>query len=455
MWSLALQWMGFVALALSLAAHEVLRWRSSDGMASPGSIAAPVVMPGATGELPQFSLVVAGRDVKYCQPGYGPGKIRAVPCTGPDRLSDRTDTLLYVRVSPVRTEVLSIPRDTLVEHDGIYHKVNTSYRYGGPLGIKTAVEQLVGERVDYYAIVNIEFAEAMIDAMGGVEVYIPEAMKYDDYAGGLHIDIPQGNQVLRGDDAIGYLRIRKGYGDDYARMDRAKVVMGKLLEKAKTPAVLAAIPTLLQRISSDIETNMDTNLIQGLLPHVRSVKPRFGTLPTQEPSANERFRLSGLGDFLVPNRDAISTVLTDDGANPTPQVPGGTDVWEQRNNLAPIVIINGTGVPGVARAMAKQLELAGFPSPTVVSGPASDDATQLMRQPRGDLASAEAYGEFLGGLAVFSPHFYQDLPGPVVLHLGRNALNRYGGLREEAAAILQADGVDEEDPKIEEDQPLR
>jgi polyisoprenyl-teichoic acid--peptidoglycan teichoic acid transferase len=445
MWARVLQAIGLVALVLSLAAYWVLGLRSPEGASAP-ALAAPRLAT-SQGEMPEFSLVLAGRDVKYCKPGYGPGKLRAVACTGPERLSERTDTILYLRVGKNQTDVLSIPRDTVVEHDGIFHKVNTSYRYGGPLGLKTALEQLTGQSVDYYAIVNIEFAAAMIDALGGVNVYIPQAMKYDDYAGGLHIDIPQGNQLLKGDDAIGYLRIRKGYGDDYARMDRAKTVIQKLLEKLKSPAIVAAVPTLLSGLSSDVETNMDLGFIQSLLPFAKQIKPHFSTLPTLEPSAAERYRLAGLGDFLVADQAAIAERFQ---AASNPSLPATGDLYSQRQKLQPVLIINGTGVTGFARALAKHLALLGFPTATVQSAPASDDLTQVLRQAQSDQASADAYAEFLG-LPVFTPH--QLLDAPLVIHLGRDAALRYAGLVEVAQAIATAGDTPEAPAVVETPTP--
>jgi LCP family protein required for cell wall assembly len=316
-----------------------------------------------------------------------------------------------------------------VQNDGIWHKVNESYAYGGAPALESAVESLLGVNVDYYALVNVDFAERVIDALGGVDVYVPRRMDYDDFAAGLHVHIPEGNQHLGGEQALGYLRIRKGYGDDYARMDRAKEIVGKLLERAKSPAAIGAIPTLLAGLTRDVETNMDLEFIRTLAGGARGLSPRFATMPTLEPGPGERARLSRLGSFLVPNEDAIRTELGS-ALGLEPDAPADSSPAPTE----PALIVNASGSAGLARAMARLFVRSGLPEPRVVSAPVADTGTQVSRTRFASAGDAEAYARFLG-VPVYVPNVAPD--APIVITLGRDAASRYAALAAEAAAEPQ------------------
>src|SRR5690606_32000284 len=109
-----------------------------------------------------------------------------------------TDTIMLASFDPRTGDagVLSTPRDTRVEVPGRgFQRINAAYAVGGPELLRRTVEQLLGVPVHYYVALNFTSFERFIDALGGIEVDIPRPMKYDDYAQGLHIDLPAGRQV--------------------------------------------------------------------------------------------------------------------------------------------------------------------------------------------------------------------------------------------------------------------
>jgi polyisoprenyl-teichoic acid--peptidoglycan teichoic acid transferase len=401
------------------------------------------------GQVPTFNIVIAGRDIEYCKPGYGPGGLKAVPCEGAERYSGRTDTIMFMRVSPGKLDVISIPRDSLVEDRFGEHKVNSSfqlggiealtlagikslketgagetYARGGSDALKSALEGLLGVGIDYTLIFNVEFVERVIDALGGVSVNLPEAMDYDDNAADLHIHLPAGNQKLDAKTAIGYLRFRHGFGSDYARMDRGKAVVGQLLEKLKSPAALGAVPTVLAGLQNDVQTNMDVSFIQTLVPFARTLKPVFSTLPTLE----QRY-----SSYLLPDRNGIAKMLGTGNPelplDPTQPVPE-TNPEDIPSQTA--TIIDSSGVPGMGKALAAYFKRMGLPEATVITLEVSDEPTQVLRRPWTDDASVEYYSRFMG-LPIFQPYRYPLEAGPLAIQLGRDAGEKYGGLVLEAA----------------------
>ena len=142
--------------------------------------------------------------------------------------SGRTDTIMLVGFNPRTGDagVLSIPRDTRVEIPGRpgFHRINVAYALGGPRLLMRTVEELLGVDVHHYVTINFSGFERFIDALGGVEVEIQRPMRYDDFAQGLHIDLPAGRQVLNGRQALHYVRYRADGLGDVSLVDPAREV---------------------------------------------------------------------------------------------------------------------------------------------------------------------------------------------------------------------------------------
>ncbi len=117
-----------------------------------------------------------------------------------------SDTMLLLRFDPLQGKLvlLSIPRDTqtYIEGHGL-KKINEANYYGGPaLTAQTVSELLGGVPVDRYVRVNVQGVEKLIDALGGVTVYVPKDMKYQDDSQHLYINLKQGEQHLNGAQAV-------------------------------------------------------------------------------------------------------------------------------------------------------------------------------------------------------------------------------------------------------------
>jgi LCP family protein required for cell wall assembly len=149
-----------------------------------------------------LSFVVAGRDRMYYQdmstPVYGrDGSIVAWNYRGP-RSADgtNTDTILYVSVVNDDVTLIAIPRDLYL--DPWQTRINAMYHYQGAEGLRRTVEEILGVPIDYYAVINLDVFEHVVEALGGVEVDVPHRMRYVDVAGGLDIDLQPGSQTLDG-----------------------------------------------------------------------------------------------------------------------------------------------------------------------------------------------------------------------------------------------------------------
>src|SRR5918994_4330692 len=147
----------------------------------------------------------------------------------------RADTLMLVRAGGGAFRKLSIPRDSFAEIPGqTAQKINAAYAFGGAaLQIQT-VETFLDTEIDHVVIVDFEGFEDFIDAIGGVEVELPDKLcseiSVGAEAGGFTLNAGPGETTLGGNEALILARTRtnncpeKGGStefDSYDDIDRA------------------------------------------------------------------------------------------------------------------------------------------------------------------------------------------------------------------------------------------
>ncbi|MFJ6136969.1 LCP family protein [Kitasatospora sp. NPDC092286] len=171
----------------------------------------------------------------------------------------RSDTtiLLHVYADHKHAVGISIPRDALVTipscklPNGKWSKeapgqmFNSAFSVGNaetgnPACTQNTVEKLTGIRVDHTIEVNFEGFAAMTEAVGGVDVCLPN----DIYEGHINpklgrkgkVILPKGKQKVSGQKALDYVRLRHGVGDesDVGRMKRQQAFLGSLMAKVKS-----------------------------------------------------------------------------------------------------------------------------------------------------------------------------------------------------------------------------
>jgi LCP family protein required for cell wall assembly len=149
----------------------------------------------------------------------------------------RTDTIMLLHVPPGgRPALISVPRDSVVEIPGHgEERINAAYAFGGaPLLVET-LENATGVAIDDYVEIGFGGFADVVDALGGVEICLDEAVQ-DDKA---HINLPAGCQVLDGVNALGYARARDfDPSADLGRVQRQRELIGSIASTALSPATL-------------------------------------------------------------------------------------------------------------------------------------------------------------------------------------------------------------------------
>ena len=135
-----------------------------------------------------------------------------------------TNLLVAVDAQNKRIDVVSLPRDTLLDVSWSVKKLNNAYHHGGFTQTMAEVTRLLGIPIDHYVTVKLNAFEELVDAIGGVEFDIPVDMDYDDPYQGLSIHFPKGPRLLNGEDALKVVRWRQNNdGTGYPTADIGRI----------------------------------------------------------------------------------------------------------------------------------------------------------------------------------------------------------------------------------------
>jgi len=149
------------------------------------------------------------------------------------RSQARSDMILVAKLDfkNKRISGVSIPRDTLASVPGYRkQKINAFHAIGGADLSKRVVEELLGISIDRVMTINYMAFQDMINLVGGVQVFVPKQMDWDDNAGKLHIHLKPGKQVLDGYNAMCFVRFRHS-DSDFMRQQRQKDLMMSFKDK--------------------------------------------------------------------------------------------------------------------------------------------------------------------------------------------------------------------------------
>ena len=186
---------------------------------------------------------------------------------GRDRVGLNTDSIMVARFDcdEHTANIVSIPRDTLVNVPWAVKKVNSVYGSAGIDGLVSEIEDLVGFGIDSYAVVNTYVFRQIIDCIGGVYFDVPIYMYYEDPDQDLYISLSPGYQLLNGDQCEQVVRFRQNNdGTGYPNGDLGRIETQHAFFEALAKQVLQLgnISNLPQIISLIID-NTDTNLTSG------------------------------------------------------------------------------------------------------------------------------------------------------------------------------------------------
>lgn len=206
---------------------------------------------------------------------------------GEDDGSARSDTamIFHLDADRRRADVVSIPRDTLVQRPACAvpgggttrpaarAMFNESYALGGPACAVKTVETMSGIRMDHYVEVDFTGFEELVDGLGGVEVTTSRAIT----DAGSRLDLPAGTHTLDGEQALGLVRTRKSLGDgsDLGRIQLQQEFVRALIDRAGDIGVLSdpgGLFALADTATSALTTDSELASVRRLAALAQSLK---------------------------------------------------------------------------------------------------------------------------------------------------------------------------------------
>lgn len=196
-----------------------------------------------------------------------------------DAAGGNTDVIMVLSFDTEKDNIsiLQIPRDTYVNVPYSFKKINSVYAAGvnsarregknaeerelaGVEALKQTILTNFGIVIDRYVFVDIKGFRAIVNSVGGVDVYVQHDMVYKDPYQDLEIYLPKGQHHLDGEKAEGFVRYRSGYVNaDIGRMDAQKIFMSAFLKKLFSVTTVAKIPELASHIMKYLDTDISVS----------------------------------------------------------------------------------------------------------------------------------------------------------------------------------------------------
>lgn len=207
---------------------------------------------------------------------------------GSDDGNGNTDTIMVATfdVTNHKLNIVSIPRDTMVNVSWAVKKVNTLYAYSGVDGMMDHFADILGFRPDFYINVDLLAFSTLVDAVGGIDYYVPQRMYYEDPYQDLYIDFAEGMQHLDGEDALKVVRFRSGY----ANADIGRIATQQDFLKTAAEQILAnknslKITSLAEIFIKYVKTDLTNGNVVWFAKEMMKVDPEnivFHKLPGNE-----------------------------------------------------------------------------------------------------------------------------------------------------------------------------
>jgi LCP family protein required for cell wall assembly len=259
---------------------------------------------------------------------------------GPGNVGDRTDTMVVAALQrgTGRAVLLGVPRNLVeVPLGGVAgaalprfkEPLNALYSFArtrpelfpggddpGATALKQTVSRLLGLRVDYYALVNLDGFRDVVDALGGVRIQVKERLvdSVTRPAWGEskpRIDVYPGRTYhFSGRTALAYVRSRKA-SNDYRRMARQRCFLSAMADQIDVFTVIRNFGPLTRTVKDSVRTDIPLDRVPDVVRLVAAVEPRetltetFGLEYFARRRKSDRYPIANVAKIRATVRNAI------------------------------------------------------------------------------------------------------------------------------------------------------
>ena len=266
---------------------------------------------------------------------------------GPGQAGDRTDTMILAGLErdTGRAVAFGIPRNLVdvrltgpagEELRRFPDLLNALYRFAneerpdlfpggrdpGATALKQTTSHLLGLRVDYYAMVDLDGFRDLVDEFGGVNIRVRERIvdEVTRPAWGEtkpRINVHPGRTYhFDGRTALAYVRSRKN-SDDYRRMHRQRCFLTAMASQLDVVSVLRNFGSLASIVESSVRTDIPRDQLPDLIRLVGRLDPKrtltvtFGRRYIARRRAGDRLPIANVGAMRTAAREAILQLRPD------------------------------------------------------------------------------------------------------------------------------------------------
>lgn len=367
---------------------------------------------------------------------------------GDDDSAYRSDTIILARIDPPEKQVtlVSLHRDLLVDMgDYGVNKLNNAYSFGGPSYVIEVVSELAGVPISHYAEVNFDEFDELVDSLGGIEVDVPIDIN-DPYAGE---PISAGPQTLDGAQTLTLCRSRHAY-DDYGDGDVFRAANQRMVIAAIAKKIMALspleLPGVISHLAEMVTTDMSVTDLLHLADEMRGIDLDKDFYTGMTPTTS-LYQNGGWYELL--DKDAWQTMMQRVDAGLSPYSDAEDDVTaglagSMNENIkngdgdlgsltfqpsapenvdASVLVLNGTGIAGLASRVAATLDTFGYETTTGNANNSYEYSVVAYSSPENQ-AAAEAVAEALGGnISVEDWQGIYESDSDVVVVLGLDMAN--------------------------------
>lgn len=302
----------------------------------------------------------------------------------PTEEDTRADTQIIVHIDPTAktATLLSIPRDLYVTIPGFGPgRINQSYQLGdrawrldpeslpggGSTLAMSTISATFGIPIDYYAQVNFQGFEQVVDALGGLKIDVPVPLVDNEYPlsstsygtsgtpgtytssyGATRIYIPAGLQHMNGKTALQYARSRHA-DSDLGRNQRQQQVLLALKQQGMNFNILPKLGELANKLSDAVETDIPLGQLPALAGLAQDIGSGSITTCAIDATMVEQTILDSGADVLMPIWERIRPRVKQCFSDP-----------RLVNENARLSVQNGTTTSGTARIVSELLAEKGL-----------------------------------------------------------------------------------------------
>ena len=268
----------------------------------------------------------------------------------------RSDVNMVATVNPQTHTVLltSIPRDFYVttqcdEGYGCAQGQLDKLTHTGLHGVETTkktIENFLGIEINYTLRVNFNSVVNLVDALGGIDVFVPEGYAVESFWTNPAYGVHEGENHLDGEGALAFARERYAYTEgDFQRVKNQQTVLMAIAQKALSPAVIVNYSRLMDALGGALETDLSDEEIQKLIHNQIDNGGNWNFITTTLDGTGSTEFCAELGDrayVTIPNEESVQMARQQiqevlEGQPVTESAPAQEQPAEQPQEETPVV----------------------------------------------------------------------------------------------------------------------